>query len=114
MTMRLVAIAIVKAQCFTLLEEVARTGEPLVVTRRGKPLARVTASDNSRSSSPQETLWHTVETLDDIIAPAASPEAWNAYRGVVLTQDEGASGGPASGSAAPRRAPRRTRRRSRA
>jgi len=30
-----------KAKCLSLLDEVARTGESLVVTKRGKPVARV-------------------------------------------------------------------------
>ena len=88
MTMKSVAISTFKAQCLTLLEDVARSGEPLLVTKRGKPLARVTSSDNSRSRSPQETLRHTVETLDDIISPVVSPGAWHATRGVLLTQDD--------------------------
>jgi len=88
MTMKSVAISTFKARCLALLEGVARTGEPLLVTKRGKPLARVMSSDNSRSRSPQETLRHTVETLDDIIAPVVSPATWNATRGVILTQDD--------------------------
>ncbi|MEX1104116.1 MAG: type II toxin-antitoxin system Phd/YefM family antitoxin, partial [Dehalococcoidia bacterium] len=30
-----------KAKCLALLDEVAETGEELVVTKRGKPVARV-------------------------------------------------------------------------
>jgi prevent-host-death family protein len=30
-----------KARCLELLDEVARTGKPLIVTKRGKPVARV-------------------------------------------------------------------------
>jgi prevent-host-death family protein len=88
MTMKSVAISTFKAHCLALLENVARTGEPLLVTKRGKPLARVMSSDNSRSISPQDTLWGTVETVGDIIAPVVPPSAWNAARGVMLTQDE--------------------------
>jgi prevent-host-death family protein len=86
--MKSVAISVFKAQCLALLEDVARTGRPLVVTKRGKPLARVTPGDRSTSRSPQDTLRRTVETLDDIIAPVISPDAWNATRGVMLTQDD--------------------------
>jgi len=86
--MKSVAISTFKARCLALLEDVARTGEPLLVTKRGKPLARVTSSDNSRSRSPQETLRHTVETLGDLIAPVVSPAAWHATRGIMLTQDD--------------------------
>jgi len=30
-----------KAQCLSLLDEVAASGEPIVITKRGKPVARV-------------------------------------------------------------------------
>jgi prevent-host-death family protein len=87
--MKSVAISAFKAQCLALLEDVARTGKPLLVTKRGKPLARLTAADNSRSSSPQDTLRHSVQTLGDVIAPTIPPAAWDATRGVLLTQDDG-------------------------
>lgn len=99
MTMKSVAISAFKARCLALLEDVARTGEPLLVTKRGRPLARVTSSDNSRSSSPQDTLHDTVETLGDLIAPTLPASAWDAVRGVMVTEPAG------------RRAPRRARRR---
>jgi len=38
---RHITISSFKAQCLGLLEEVAQTGEELVVTKRGQPLARV-------------------------------------------------------------------------
>jgi prevent-host-death family protein len=31
-----------KAQCLSLLEQVSKSGRPLVITKRGKPLAQVT------------------------------------------------------------------------
>jgi prevent-host-death family protein len=87
--MKSVAISTFKARCLALLEDVARTGKPLLVTKRGKPLARLTAADQSRSSSPQDTLRHSVETLGDIIAPPIPAAAWDATRGVLLTRDHG-------------------------
>jgi prevent-host-death family protein len=86
MTMKSVAISAFKAHCLALLEDVARTGRPLLVTKRGKPLARLTAADHSRARSPQETLRDTVVTLGDIIVPASSAETWNATRAILLPQ----------------------------
>jgi prevent-host-death family protein len=86
--MRSVAVSIFKAQCLSLLENVARTGRPLLITKRGKPLARVTPGEHSRASSPQATLRGTVETLGDLLAPVIPMAVWNAPRGVLLTQDE--------------------------
>ena len=38
-----------KAKCLALLDEVAETHEPLVVTKRGKPVARVVPAEEPRS-----------------------------------------------------------------
>jgi prevent-host-death family protein len=38
-----------KAQCLALLDEVARTGRPLIVTKRGRPVARVEPIDEASS-----------------------------------------------------------------
>lgn len=34
-----------KSKCLALLDEVARTGETLIVTKRGKPVAKLTPVD---------------------------------------------------------------------
>jgi prevent-host-death family protein len=64
-----------KAQCLRLLDEVAETGVPLVVTKRGKPIARVIAA------SPPPSLLGSVSQLvddDELIAPIE--DAWDAAR----------------------------------
>lgn len=65
----------------------ATTGEPLIVTKRGKPLARVIPSGVT-ATYPQETLAGTVEILGDVLAPAVSPGEWNAMRGVLLIRED--------------------------
>jgi prevent-host-death family protein len=37
-----------KAQCLSLLEQVSKSGQPLVITKRGKPLAQVTRAVEKR------------------------------------------------------------------
>ncbi|HZF09161.1 MAG TPA: type II toxin-antitoxin system Phd/YefM family antitoxin [Thermoanaerobaculia bacterium] len=37
-----------KAKCLALLDEVAETGETLVVTKRGKPVARILPFEETR------------------------------------------------------------------
>lgn len=37
-----------KAKCLQLLDQVQRTGEDLVISKRGKPVARVIAERNSK------------------------------------------------------------------
>lgn len=45
---RQVAAAKFKAQCLALLDRVAATGEEIVVTKRGKPVARVLPIEEPR------------------------------------------------------------------
>ena len=62
-----------KAQCLALLDEVASTGRPLVVTKRGRPVAEVVPVE------PPKSLAGTVEILvseEELIAPI--DERWDA------------------------------------
>jgi len=55
-----------KAQCLALLDEVAESGETLVITKRGKPVARVTPLE------PPKSLIGSVTYLvsdEELIAP---------------------------------------------
>ncbi len=70
-----------KARCLALLDEVARTGEPLQVLKRGRPVARVVRAIDCSADHPQDTLKGTVRILGDIVAPAVAPEVWEAEAG---------------------------------
>jgi prevent-host-death family protein len=64
-----------KARCLRLLDEVAETGEALVVTKRGRPVARV------EPASPPLDLRGSVELLvgvDEFVEPI--DVAWDAER----------------------------------
>ena len=55
--MRFVTAADFRAKCFALLDEVAETREPLVVTKRGKPVAKVVpAAPRSLIGSVQQLV----------------------------------------------------------
>jgi prevent-host-death family protein len=82
--MKSIAITEFKAHCLALLEDIARTGEPLLVTKRGKALARVVPSGEGGSVYPQSTLAGTVMILGDVIAPVLPASAWSAVRGELL------------------------------
>jgi prevent-host-death family protein len=86
--MKSVAVSEFKSRCLSLLEDVARTGEPLLVTKRGRPLARITPSGNVAVARPQDTLRGSVSYEGDLLAPVVRAEAWNAVRGVLLPEDE--------------------------
>ncbi len=69
-----------KAKCLAVLEEVDRTGEPVTILKRGRPVARLVRATPSPGRYPQDALAGTVEVVGDIIAPVLPPQAWEAAR----------------------------------
>lgn len=49
MTKRTIPASEFRAKCLALLDEVAATGETLVVTKRGKPIAQIVPVEEPRS-----------------------------------------------------------------
>lgn len=62
-----------KAQCLALLDEVAETGQPLVVTKHGKPVARVEPIEPPRSLAGSVTFLVPDEELVAPLFPDAEP-----------------------------------------
>ena len=60
---REIPAGIFKARCLALLDEVAETGEEIVVTKRGKPVAKVVGV------KPPKSLKGSVRVLGDVISP---------------------------------------------
>jgi len=79
--MKQITVTEFKARCLALLEEVARTGEPVQILKRGKPVARVIRATDCESARPQDTLKGTVRILGDIVSPVLPPAAWEAEGG---------------------------------
>ena len=67
MTMsKIIAAGKFKAECLALLDRVARTGEPLVVTKRGKPVAKVVPIGLERKA---RSLKGSAKVHGDIVGP---------------------------------------------
>jgi prevent-host-death family protein len=64
-----------KAQCLSLLDEVAATGETIVVTKRGKPIAQVVPVEEPPSL--RGTVTYLVDD-DELIKPI--DEVWDVER----------------------------------
>jgi prevent-host-death family protein len=76
--MEKVAISAFKARCLSMLEKVRRTGTPILITRRGEPIAEV----NPPSPEHAREDWlgsaaGTGEIVGDIISPIADKD-WEA------------------------------------
>ena len=76
--MKSVKISEFKAKCLRILDEVATKGEPLLITRRGKPIARVLPVHDGGGDAWIGSLEGTAMARDDLIEPALDPEEWEA------------------------------------
>lgn len=69
-----------KAKCLKLIDEVAATHQPLVITKRGKPVARIVpVEDEPSPPSPFGYMKGTGEIVGDIIDVPSEP--WSAETG---------------------------------
>ncbi|MBY0277610.1 type II toxin-antitoxin system Phd/YefM family antitoxin [Candidatus Binatia bacterium] len=80
--MRTIKASEFKARCLAILDEVERTGEPVIISKRGRAVAELIRPRLARRERfPQDALRGTGRTVGDIIAPALPPEVWEATRG---------------------------------
>lgn len=71
-----------KAQCLKLIDEVAQTGHELLITKRGKPVARVAPLEHKGKRRPPEALRGSVTYHQDITQPALPPFEFDEGEGV--------------------------------
>jgi prevent-host-death family protein len=77
--MKKIAAGEFNARCLTLMEEVRSTREPLVVTKRGKPIAKLVPADKT-SREFLRRLKGVIRIVGDIESPVEPPEAWESLR----------------------------------
>ena len=77
--MKKIAAGEFKARCLTLMEEVRATREPLVITKRGKPVAKLVPADKT-SREFLGRLKGVIRIAGDIESPVEAPEAWESLR----------------------------------
>jgi prevent-host-death family protein len=67
--------AVFKAECLRLMDEVARTGQSIVITKHGKPVAQLVPAP----AAPESLFGYMRDTVTiegDVVAPTG--EAWDA------------------------------------
>jgi prevent-host-death family protein len=70
--------AVFKAECLKLMDEVARTGRSVVITKHGKPVAQL-APVAAEPGSLFGYMRNTVQITGDVVA--ATGETWDAITG---------------------------------
>lgn len=72
-----VAISEFKATCLKILDQVKRTGTPVLVTRRGEPVAMVVPPPPAESGpSWLGAFSGTARIVGDIVSPAVNENEW--------------------------------------
>jgi prevent-host-death family protein len=95
-----------KAKCLKLMDEVARRRQPIVITKRGRPVAKLVPADEPPTRTPLfGYMAGTAEIRGDILS--TPPVAWSALTGA----EDPLYAGLKPAVAAPSRTPRRPKRR---
>lgn len=68
-----------KAKCLALMDEVARTGETVVITKHGKPLAELRPHRGVRTKSLIGVDKGRIKILGDIVSPIGTDD-WKALK----------------------------------
>ena len=68
-----------KAKCLALLDEVARTGECFVITKHGKPVAKLVPISTG-TDEIYNFLGGRGATIGDVVSPVISPKEWGELR----------------------------------
>lgn len=77
-----IAISKFKATCLSVLERVRRTGRPILITRRGEPVAQVVPPPPTEGTADWMGSMRDIGgAADDLIEPAASPDDWELLGG---------------------------------
>jgi prevent-host-death family protein len=78
--MRTVPAGEFKQHCLRLLDEVGTSGEPIVITKRGRPIAQLTAVSPERPEDWRGAMRERGDIRGDLVAPAIEPDEWDALR----------------------------------
>jgi prevent-host-death family protein len=68
-----------KARCLKIMDDVRSTREPVVITKRGRPVAKLVPAD----AQPDDVfgcMKGEVEIVGDIVSPAVPLEDWEVLR----------------------------------
>jgi prevent-host-death family protein len=78
---KMVGTAEFKAHCSRIMAEAERTGETVVITKRGKPIMELKPIKRRERRSIIGALKGSVLKYERPFDPACEPEEWNAVRG---------------------------------
>lgn len=69
-----------KAKCLELMDRVAARRESFVITKRGRPVARLVPVERPTKATIFGWMRGRAEIVGDVIGPAVSAQSWDALR----------------------------------
>ncbi len=69
-----------KKHCFKVMDEVCRSHEPMLITKKGKPIAKLVPADAEMSRDFLGCLRNKFRIVGDITSPVVPLEDWGALR----------------------------------
>lgn len=80
--MKVISISKFKATCLAVMEEVRQTGQAVLVTKRGEPIAEIVpASRPVEGKRRLGVLAGRGEVVGDVVGPLDDEEEWESLRG---------------------------------
>ena len=73
-----IAISKFKATCLAVLEKVKKTGEPILVTRFGHPVAQIVPPAHAKRIPKLGTAVGSFDIIGDIVGPVSDISDWGA------------------------------------
>ncbi len=87
--MRTMAAAKFKAQCLAVMDEVQAKREPVLVTKNGKPVAKLVPLDLSKDVDPLDAFrLPGMEIVGEILAPLYTDEELDEFERALLASVE--------------------------
>jgi prevent-host-death family protein len=77
--MKTMAAAEFKAHCLQVMEQVHKSRQPVTITKRGRPIAKLVPVDEGRSKV-FDSMKGKIEILGDIVGPVTPLEDWEALK----------------------------------
>jgi prevent-host-death family protein len=71
--MKQMPAGVFKAQCLAIMDRVSRTGEPLVITKHGKPVVKLVPAED-QADEIFDYMKGKAKVVGDIVSPL--PEEW--------------------------------------
>jgi len=78
--MKKIAAGEFKARCLTLMDDVQATRQPILITKRGKPVAKLMPVANGKRDKWIGRLNGKFKVTGDIVSPVVPLEDWEALR----------------------------------